>query len=125
MDLPKVTIQIVTWNSMKYLPTCLKAIFDQSYKDFQVLVIDNNSMDETVDFIRKNYPEVAIFQNKKNMGFAKANNQGIKLLHSPYVLLCNPDIILEPDWLEKIMTNIESGEYSNIGSFGGKLLKLK
>lgn len=125
MNLPKVTIQIVTWNSMKYLPFTLESIFSQTYKDFQVLVIDNNSQDGTIDFIRKNYPEVAVFQNKKNLGFAKANNQGIKLLHSPYILFCNPDIVLEPTWLEIIMQKAESSDYENVSSFGGKLLKLK
>ncbi len=125
MDFPKVTIQIVTWNSSKYLPLCLKSIFDQTFKDFQVLIVDNNSQDGTIDFLRRNYPEVAVFQNKKNFGFAKANNQGIRLLNSPYVLLCNPDVIMEPNWLEKIMAGAEAEEYKNFGSFSGKLLKLK
>lgn len=125
MNLPKVTIQIVTWNSMKYLPFTLESIFSQTYRDFQVLVIDNNSQDETVDFIRKNYPEVTVFQNKKNLGFSKANNQGIMLLHSPYIVFCNPDIVLEKNWLEIIMQKAELEEYKDVGSFGGKLLKLK
>lgn len=124
-NLPKVTIQIVTWNSMKYLPLTLESIFTQSYRDFQVLVIDNNSHDGTVDFIRKNYPEVAVFQNKKNLGFSKANNQGIRLLHSPYIVFCNPDIVLEKNWLAVMMDNIESDQHKDIGSFCGKLLKLK
>ncbi|MDO8669220.1 MAG: glycosyltransferase family 2 protein [Candidatus Buchananbacteria bacterium] len=125
MSLPKVTIQIVTWNSLKYLPFVLESIFNQTYRDFQVLVIDNNSQDETVDFIRKNYPEVTVFKNKKNLGFAKANNQGIRLLHSPCIILCNQDIVLENNWLEIIMSKVESDDYEDVGSFGGKLLKLK
>ena len=125
MDLPKVTIQIVTYNSLKYLPFMLESIFNQTYRDFQVLVIDNNSQDETVDFIKKNYSEVTVFQNKKNLGFSKANNQGIMLLHSPYVLFCNPDIVLEKNWLEMIIQKAELEEYKDVGTFGGKLLKLK
>lgn len=125
MNFPRVTIQIVTYNNLKYLPDCLKSIFDQIYKDFQVLIVDNNSQDGTVDFLRQNYPEVAIFQNKRNLGFAKANNQGIKLLHSPYVVFCNPDVIMDSDWLENIMKMAESDNYKKFGSFGGKLLRLK
>lgn len=125
MKLPKVTIQIVTWNSLKYLPFCLKSIFSQTYRDFQVLVIDNNSQDGTVDFLRKNYPDVTVFQNKKNLGFAKANNQGIKLLTAPCIVLSNPDIIMEPTWLERIMAKVDSSAYKDFGSFGGKLLKFK
>lgn len=125
MELPKVTIQIATWNSIKYLPDCLKSIFDQTYKNFQVLVIDNNSQDESVSYIKKNYPEVTVFENKKNLGFARANNQGVRLLHSPYVLFCNVDIVLMPNWLENIMEKVELEKYSKFGSFGGKLLKLE
>ena len=121
----KVTIQIVTWNSLLVMPHCLHSIFEQTYKDFQVLVIDNNSQDNTVDFIRKNYPEVAVLHNNKNHGFARANNQGLMLLKSPYVVLCNPDIVLEPDWLEKTMAVAEDEKYKVYGGFGGKLLKLK
>ncbi len=124
-NLPKVTIQIVTWNSYRYLPDCLRSIFDQTYRDFQLVVIDNNSQDNSVDFIKKNYPEVAVFRNNRNLGFSKANNQGIKLFSSPYVVLCNPDIILKPDWLDKIMAEAEAPENEHIGAFGGKLLKLE
>lgn len=125
MKLPKVTIQIVTFNGMKYLPDCLASIYNQTYKDFQVLIIDNDSQDETVKFIKNNYPEIAVFKNNKNIGFARANNQGIKLLHSPFLVVCNQDIILEPTWLEKIMIKAEDKRYEKYGSFGGKLLRVK
>lgn len=125
MALPQVTIQLVTYNSLRHLPECLKSVFDQIYRDFQVLVIDNNSQDGTVEYLRKNYPEVAVFQNKKNLGFSRANNQGIKLLHSPYVLFLNVDVILTSDWLEKVMAEAEKAENQNVASFAGKLLRLQ
>ncbi len=125
MNSPKVTIQIVSWNSQKYLGNCLQSLDAQTYRDFQILVVDNNSHDTTVKFLKANYPHVAVFQNNKNFGFAKANNQAIKLLSSPYVLLCNPDIVLEPDWLAKIMAEVEDEKNAQFGSFGGKVLRLK
>jgi len=67
---------------------------------------------------------VSVIENNKNLGFAKANNQGIRLFKSPYLVLCNPDIVLEPDWLEKIMTVAESEAGQSYQVFGGKLLKL-
>lgn len=124
MNLPQVTIQIVSWNSQKYLVGCLKSIFNQTYKDFQVLVIDNNSQDGTADWLRKNYPEVAVFQNHKNLGFAKAHNQGFKLLKSEFVVICNPDVLLEPNWLEIAMSQAINPVYNHYGQFGGKLLQL-
>ncbi len=125
MNSPKVTIQIITWNSLRYISGCLNSIFQQTYRDFQILVIDSGSQDGTLEFLRNNYPDVAVFQNHKNLGFAKSNNQGFKLLNSPFVLLCNADIILESDWLEKAMNIADSPKYSDYGSFGGKLLKMK
>ncbi|MBI5765765.1 glycosyltransferase family 2 protein [Candidatus Falkowbacteria bacterium] len=133
MNFPRVTIQIVIWNSLKFLPDCLTSIFSQTYRDFQILVIDNESQDGAVKFLKANYPEVTVFQNNKNLGFAKAHNQGIKLLNSPYILVCNPDIILEPDWLEIIMNKADApastqrGEPANekFGTLGGKVLKMK
>jgi len=125
MELPKVTIQLVTYNSLKYLPDCLKSIFSQTYRDFQVLVIDNNSQDGTVDYLRQNFPQVTVFQNHKNLGFAAAHNQGIELLHSPYVVFSNVDILLEPDWLEQVMAKVEDPRFERFGAFGGKLFQLK
>lgn len=119
----KVSIQIVTWNSLKFLPDCLFSIFNQTYQNFSLIVIDNDSNDGTIDFIRNNYPQVKIVQNSKNFGFARAHNQGILMTDSEYVLVMNPDIILEPNFLEKLINVAEQKKGG--GSFGGKLLKIK
>lgn len=119
----KVSIQIVTWNSRKFLPECLESIFNQTYKDYSVLIIDNASNDDTIEFVKENYPAVAILRNNKNLGFAAAHNQGIRLFESsPYLLVVNPDVILEKDWLEKILSVVEKDK--KIGAIGGKLLKI-
>lgn len=125
MDSSKVTIQIVAYNGKHLMASCLDSILDQTYRDFKVLVIDNASQDGTAEFVRNNYPQVAVFENNKNHAFAKANNQGFHLLKSEYVLMCNQDIVLEHDWLEKIMAEVDNPKYASFGSFGGKLLKLK
>ncbi len=125
MSSPKVTIIIPTYNSKIYIAHCLNSVFDQTYRDFQVLLIDNDSQDDTADFVRRNYPRVNIIKNNKNLFFAKANNQGLRLVKTDYVVLCNQDIILEPTWLEEIMRTAEMDRYFRYGSFGGRLLKLK
>lgn len=121
----KITIIIPTYNSKIYIAHCLNSIFEQTCRDFQVLIIDNNSQDGTADFIRGNYPLVNIIQNNKNLFFAKANNQGLRLAKSEFVVLCNQDIILEPTWLEAMMHAAEDERYRAYGGFGGSLLKLK
>lgn len=120
---PKISIIIVTWNSLHYIPDCLHSLTQQSYLDFSVLVVDNASNDGTVEFIRQNFPTVSVLQNFKNVGFAKANNQGIKLARGEYVLVMNPDVMLEKNFLKNIMEAAKKHERS--GSFGGKMLKLK
>ncbi|MFA5070135.1 MAG: glycosyltransferase family 2 protein [Patescibacteria group bacterium] len=121
MGQSKVTINIVTWNSLTYLPFCLSSIYKQTFTDFSVLIIDNASGDGTMDFIRSNYPQVKTLRNTQNLGFSKAHNQGIKLTKSPYILVMNPDIILSHDFLEKIIKAAES--QINYQSFSGKTLK--
>ena len=125
MSNPKVTIIIPTYNCKIYIAHCLNSIFEQTYRDFQVLIVDNNSQDGTAEFIRNNYPLVNLIKNNKNLFFAKANNQGLRLVKSEFVALCNQDIILEPTWLEAMMYAASDEKYSGYGSFGGRLLKLK
>ncbi len=121
MKSKKVSINIVTWNSITYLPDCLKSIFDQSFKDFQVLVIDNGSNDGTVDYIEKNYPEVKILRNIHNLGYSRAHNQGLKLSKSDYILIMNPDVILTKNYLFELYKNAEKMKVYS--AFTGKIYK--
>lgn len=122
---PIITFIIVTRNSRLFMASLLESILNQTRRDFQVAIIDNNSSDGTADFVRANYPMVSVIENNKNLGFAKANNQAIKLFKTPFLVLCNPDIVLEPNWLEVMMSKVENSELADFGVFGGKLLKLK
>ncbi len=122
MNTSLVTILIVTWNSMNYLYDCLQSLSRQTFKNFSIIIIDNGSSDGTVEYVRKNYPAVSILQNFRNMGFSYANNQGIKLAKSPYVLALNPDIIINDDFLEQIVQCAK--KHPNAGSVCGKLFKL-
>lgn len=118
----KVTVQIVTWNSMRYILDCLESLMRQSFRDFSILVIDNSSDDGTVKFIRSQYPTVSILENFKNLGFSKANNQGIKLAKGEYVLVMNPDVILADNFLQNLINFAD--QHPEAASFGSKVLKL-
>jgi GT2 family glycosyltransferase len=122
MSTPKITIIIVTWNSMRYLFDCLESLMHQTFRDFSVLVIDNGSKDNTVEFIRSYYPTAAVLQNFKNVGFSKAYNQGIKMSKSEYVLVLNHDVILNENFLSELI--LFANSHPQAGSFGGKVLKL-
>ena len=118
-----LSICITTWNSMKFIKDCLESIFQQSIwfadNDIKIAVniVDNGSQDETVDFIRKNYPQVHILKNINNLGFCKPYNQAIKMHYTDWVLVMNPDVILEKDFLEKILLVAKKSK-PEVGSLG-------
>jgi len=119
----RVSINLVTYNSLRYVDDCLRSIFAQTFQDFKVLVIDNASDDGTVKHIRQQYPTVTVLQNFKNLGFAKAQNQAIKFWDSEYVLVCNLDVVLQPTFLERLISTADA--LPQYGSFGGKNLRLQ
>ncbi len=119
--MPKVSVQIVTWNSMNYIMECLESLMKQSFRDFSILVIDNGSDDGTVKFIRSYYPTVSILENSKNLGYSRANNQGIHLAKGEYILVLNPDVILTEDFIQEMVDFAD--KHREAGSFGGKVLK--
>ncbi len=100
---PLLSIIIVNWNGERFLGQNLESIFAQSFKDFEVLFVDNGSTDGSVRFVRLNYPEVRLVENKENLGFARANNQGIEKSRGRFVLTLNNDTILEDSFLEILM----------------------
>ncbi len=87
----KVTIVIPNYNGMKYLNTCLDSLTRQVFKEFDTIVVDNASSDESCDFIREEYPWVRLICMDKNTGFSGAVNRGIREAKTPYVILLNND----------------------------------
>ena len=104
----KLTVIVLNWNGEKLLKDCLSSISQQTYKDFDVLFVDNKSTDKSVHYVKKNYPNVKIIQNKKNEGFAEGNNIGIRKVESYYVLVLNNDTKLDIDCLKYLMAVVDS-----------------
>lgn len=101
MDL---SIIIVSWNVKEKLKDNLRALFESQHADFEVIVVDNNSKDGTVAMVRKEHPQVKLIANADNLGFARANNQGIKQAVGKYVLLLNPDMRVFDDTLSNMLS---------------------
>ena len=100
---PTVTISLLTWNGQKYLPWLLKSLSKQSFKDWELLVLDNASTDKSVDIIREYYPKARIVHQKQNIGFAKGHNLLINWSNSDYILVLNQDLILEPNYIRELV----------------------
>jgi len=107
---PHVFIVIVSYNSRKDLGECLPSLVGQDYSDFEVIVVDNNSADETVNFVEKNYPSIKVIRNKENYGPAKGYNIGITASIGKYVVLLNPDTVVEKAWLPELVRAMEADE---------------
>jgi GT2 family glycosyltransferase len=116
-----VSIIIVTWNSQEFIRNCLDSIFlSQSNLTLEIIVVDNGSSDHTTKIVEEFYPQVNLIQNKKNLGYAKANNQGIEKVRGEYILLLNPDTQVLEDALSWMYEFME--ENPKIGALGPKLL---
>jgi GT2 family glycosyltransferase len=99
MDL---SVIIVSWNVKEKLKANLKALFDSgSDFKFEVIVVDNNSNDGSVQMVEESFPEVKLIKNSDNLGFSKANNQAIKISTGSFILLLNPDMQVNKDTLLK------------------------
>ena len=118
MDL---SIIIVTWNSKGFIRNCLDSIlFSQGNFSSEVIVVDNCSSDETAKIVEQLYPQVNLIQDRKNSGYAKANNQGIEEAGGDYILLLNPDTQVFEDSLSLMYEYME--ENPSTGALGPKLL---
>ena len=119
MDL---SVIIVNWNTKKLLEDCLRSIFKFT-KDvsFEVVVVDNGSSDGSQGMVKKKFPQVKLIPNKDNLGFAKANNQGIKISKGKYIFLLNSDAYLIENSFKKLLDDARSlGE--KLGAMGPLLL---
>jgi GT2 family glycosyltransferase/glycosyltransferase involved in cell wall biosynthesis len=107
----KVSIVIVNWNVKEYLTDCLDSI-KLHLKDYphEVIVVDNNSQDGSVDEISINYPDVKLIVNKTNEGFAKANNKALKECSAEYIVLLNPDCIIKSNTIQIMVEFMEKNQ---------------
>ena len=98
-----LTISIVTYNSENDIVACLSSLKRQSYQDFDLIIVDNNSSDNTTALIESSYPEANVYKLESNKGFGSSHNLAIKSSNSPWVLVLNQDVVLERNCIEKMM----------------------
>lgn len=96
---PRVSVVIPNFNGIQHLPECLACLSSQSFDDFEVVMVDNASTDESVAWVRQRYPEVRIIQREVNGGPARSTNDGIRASRGEYVVLLDNDTAFDGDWL--------------------------
>ena len=117
----KLSVIIVNYNVEHFLEQCLLSVQKASKGiEVEVFVVDNNSIDGSINMIKEKFPEVIMIVNNENVGFSKANNQAIRLAKGELVLLLNPDTIVEEDTFKKCIQFMENNE--NAGGLGVKMI---
>jgi hypothetical protein len=117
---PEVSIIIVNYNVKELLLKCFASVYQYCKTPFEIILIDNNSTDDSLEAVRKCYPETIIIDNKFNAGFPKANNQGIEIAKGDYIFLLNPDTELLSDSITELIIYLKSN--SDVSLIAPRLL---
>jgi GT2 family glycosyltransferase len=117
----KLSVVIVNYNVKYFLEQCLYSVRRASEGlQAEVFVVDNNSVDGSVKMVKEKFPEVILIENKDNTGFSKANNQAINKSKGEYVLLLNPDTVVEDDTFSKMLSFMDA--HPDAGGLGVKMI---
>lgn len=117
----KLSIVIVNYNVQHFLEQCLHSVYQALNNiEAEVWVVDNNSVDGSVEMVQEKFPQVKLVASKDNLGFSKGNNLAIKKSTGEYVLLLNPDTLVEEDTFEKVVAFMD--ENPKAGGLGVKMV---
>ena len=117
----KLSVIIVSYNVKFFLEQCLRSCIKATQNlDAEIIVVDNNSVDESAQMVQEKFPNINLIRNKENVGFSKANNQAIKQVKGEFILLLNPDTLVEEEAFEKSLAFIE--KQINVGAVGVQMV---
>jgi GT2 family glycosyltransferase len=100
------SIIIVTYNHREYLDACLESVLKQDYPH-EIILVDNCSQDGTVSFVRERFPEVTVVESPDNRGYGAGNNLGVQYARGEYIVILNPDTMVEEGWLSSLLSPLK------------------
>ncbi|MEH6306367.1 glycosyltransferase family 2 protein [Olivibacter sp. CPCC 100613] len=104
----KVAIVILNWNGKDHLEKFLPSVCASTYPNLEIIIGDNGSTDESVQFIQTRYPSLTLIKNKENFGFAEGYNRVLKQVEADYFILLNSDVQVNPRWIEPVIELMET-----------------
>ena len=116
-----VSIVIPNWNGARYIEVCLGSLERQTYKDFELIFVDNNSEDSSIEIVKRQFPRAHVVTLEENKGFATAANEGIKVGRGDYIALLNNDTESDPHWLEELLKGMDRSKA--IGMCASKIIQ--
>ena len=111
---PKVSVIVPVYNSEKYIEKCLNSIIEQTYKDFELIVINDGSKDNSLEILEKyknDFPKVITLINQENIGVSKTRNNAIKMAKGKYVMFIDNDDFIDKDYIETFINEAEKEDY--------------
>ena len=119
----KVSVVIINYNGRKYLEKFLPSVLASTYADMELIIADNASTDDSLEFMQSVYPAVRIIKLKRNHGYAGGYNEALKEVHSEYYILLNSDVEVTAGWIEPLIELMENNR--QIGACQPKILSYR
>src|ERR1700722_18389176 len=117
----KLSVIIVNYNVKYFLEVCLHSVLRAGAGiNMEVIVVDNNSADDSLNMVKELFPDVILIQNKDNKGFSKANNQGVAIAKGEYILFLNPDTVMPEYFFGKAIPYMDT--HPEAGALGPRLI---
>jgi len=116
----KVSVILVNYNGMPHLDVCIPSILGQTYSNFEIIFVDNNSSDGSLEYARSKFPQLLFVPSEKNLGYAGGINKGLKYASGEYIAPLNTDTEAAPDWLEALVDFLDGN--SRAGAVTPKIL---
>ena len=116
-----VSIIVLNWNGKQYLETCLSSLVRQTYKNIEIIFVDNGSSDGSIDFVRNEFPGVVILGHVANLGFAEDVNSGIRISRGEFIATINNDAQADENWINNLVNIIESDP--GVGCCGSRMMR--
>ncbi|MBP7687021.1 MAG: glycosyltransferase family 2 protein [Thermoflexales bacterium] len=116
---PIASIILVNWNGARHLPVCFTALRQQTVRDFEIILVDNASHDDSLELLARDFPEVKVIALKHNLGFAGGSNVGIRAAQGEFIILLNNDTEVDAHWLEEVIAAFQ--RHPEAGSVASKM----
>jgi hypothetical protein len=121
-DMPEVSIIILNYNAGELLINCVESILKSNFKNFEIIVVDNDSKDKSHLLCKEKFEQIKLIKNSKNFGFCEGNNIGVRNANGEFIIIINPDTTVTPNWINEFLNvQKENGD----GIYQPKIISLE
>jgi GT2 family glycosyltransferase len=115
-SIPAASIIITNWNGKKWLADCFQALDAQTYPDFEIILVDDGSTDDSAEWVAQHHPQVRLIRQREHLGFAGANNVGIRAARGEFIVTLNNDTRADPGWLAAMVAGLTTADVGMVAA---------